>query len=331
MNFERREARYYERLDDGKVACRLCPHECVIAPGRAGFCTQRRNEGGTLAAAAYGQVAAVQMDPIEKKPLYHFKPGSSILSIGANGCNFRCEWCQNWHLSESQAATQPASPQALVTTAQRRGSCGIAYTYNEPLINFEFLMDCAALAREAGLANVLVTNGSINPEPLAELLPLVDAMNIDLKSMDEAVYRRYIKGDLATVQHTIREAARACHVEVTNLVVPGVNDSQEQIAALIDFVAEVDRSTPLHFSRYHPQFKFHAPPTPERTLRMAYEMASEKLDYVFLGNIALPGTSDTRCPKCGRTLIERTGYFIRVVGLADQACAGCGFQPNIVW
>jgi len=325
------EARYYEKLDAGKVACHLCPQECKLAPGKTGFCGVRRNVGGVLDATTYGQVAAAQMDPIEKKPLYHFKPGSSILSIGANGCNFRCEWCQNWHLSDGRASMQPASPEQLVAAAQQHGSCGIAYTYNEPLVGFEFLMDCATLARDAGLCNVLVTNGFINPEPLGELLPFVDAMNIDLKAIDDDVYKRYAKGRLAPVQHTIREASQACHVEVTNLLVTGVNDTREQIAALVDFVASVDETMPLHFSRYHPQFKFTAPATSEATLRMAFEIGSEKLHHVFLGNIALAGTSDTICPKCGQKLIERSGYSTRITGIVDRACTACGFAPAIVW
>ena len=325
------EAQHYEALADGKVACHLCPQECRIAPGKTGFCGVRRNIDGVLYAATYGQVAAAQMDPIEKKPLYHFKPGSSILSIGANGCNLRCDWCQNWHLSEGRASAQALTPGQVVALAQQHDSAGIAYTYNEPLISYEFLLDCARLASDAGLANVLVTNGFINPEPLAELLPVVDAMNIDLKAIEDDVYKRHCKGRLDPVQHTIREANKACHVEVTNLVVTGVNDSRAQIAALVDFVASVDKTMPLHFSRYHPQFKFSAPSTPERTLRMAYEIANEKLDYVFLGNIALRGTSDTACPSCGHTLIERSGYQTVVSGIDDGACAVCGFKPRIVW
>ncbi len=325
------EARYYEKLDTGKVACHLCPQECKIAPGKTGFCGVRRNVDGVLDATTYGQVAAVQMDPIEKKPLYHFKPGSNILSIGANGCNLRCEWCQNWHLSDGRASMQAASPEQLVAAARQHDSCGIAYTYNEPLVGFEFLMDCAALAKDAGLANVLVTNGFVSPEPLAELLPFADAMNIDLKAIEDDVYKLHAKGRLAPVQHTIREASQACHVEVTNLIVTGVNDSREQITALVDFVASVDPTMPLHFSRYHPQFKFTAPATSEATLRTAYEIGCEKLHYVFLGNVALPGTSDTICPKCGHKLIERSGYHTRITGIDGRTCAVCGFAPAIVW
>ena len=326
-----KEALHCEPLAEGKVACHLCPQECKIAPGNVGFCGVRRNVDGVLCAELYGQVAAVQMDPIEKKPLYHFHPGAAILSIGNNGCNLRCQWCQNWHLSNGHASTRDAAPAEVVALAQEHGSIGIAYTYNEPLVGFEYVLDCSRLAAEAGLVNVLVTNGYANAQPLAELLPHVDALNVDLKSIKDEDYRRYAKGRLAPVQHTIREAAKCCHLEVTNLVVTGVNDSRDDLVALVEFVASVDRSIPLHFSRYFPNFNFDAPATSESTMRLAYEIGCEALDYVYVGNIALSGASDTRCPGCGRVLIERSGYSTRVVGTANRVCSKCGATPNIVW
>ena len=325
------EARYYEALPDRKVACRLCPRECTIAPGRTGFCGIRSNVDGALRADLYGKVAAVQMDPIEKKPLYHFHPGADILSIGTNGCNFRCEWCQNWHLSDGRASTRDASPQEIVAMARQRDSMGIAYTYNEPLVWYEHVHDCCRLAHDAGLVNVFVTNGFINPEPLAELLPLADAMNIDLKSMRDDDYKRYSKGRLAPVQHTIREASKVCHVEVTNLIVTGVNDTREHISALVEFVASVDKAIPLHFSRYFPNFKFDNPPTAEETIQLAYELGTAELDYVYVGNIHLAHTSDTLCPSCGNLLISRSGYQTLIVDVRDRKCGKCGFEPNIVW
>ena len=328
---EMHEAQYYEKLPDHKVACHLCPQECKIAPGRAGFCGFRRNINGVLRAELYGKVAAVQMDPIEKKPLYHFHPGADILSVGTNGCNFRCQWCQNWHLSDGRASLQNTSSEEIVATAKQHRSMGIAYTYNEPLVWYEFVLDCAQAARDQGMVNVLVTNGFINPEPLVKLLPLVDAMNIDLKAIQPEVYKRHCKGQLEPVQHTIRKAANACHVELTNLIVTGVNDSREDIEALVDFVASVDKTIPLHFSRYFPNFNFDAPPTPETTIRMAYEIGAAKLDYVYVGNINLAGASDTACPSCGNTLVTRTGYRTRVVDVRDGRCGKCGFQPNFVW
>jgi pyruvate formate lyase activating enzyme len=314
----------------GAVRCGLCPHRCLIADGKRGICRVRENRGGTLFALTYGRVAAVQLDPIEKKPLFHFHPGTQILSVGSVGCNFRCGFCQNWHLVVGEASLSPVGIPELVRNAGESGAVGIAYTYNEPLIGFEFVWDCAREFRKAGMANVLVTNGYVSPEPLAELLPMMDAMNIDLKSMDSEFYRKSCGGDLAPVLDTIRAASQRVHVEITTLLVTGENDSDEAIRKVVDFVAGTDPEIPLHFSRYFPQHRFTAPPTPPARLEAAYRIGREKLAYVYVGNYHLAGSEDTRCPRCGATAVRRLGYRASVVGLTGDRCASCAATLRFV-
>ncbi len=320
----------YWRPEGNSVRCALCPHRCLIGPGKRGICRVRENRDGALVALTYGKVTAVHLDPIEKKPLYHFHPGREILSIGSVGCNFRCLFCQNYPLVLGDAPLSDAGIPELVRAARESGSVGISYTYNEPMIWIEFVADCARAFREAGLANVLVTNGFVNPEPLAALLPLVDAMNIDLKSMDPVFYRRICGGTLEPVLETIRTSAKSTHVEITNLLVTGENDSDEAIRRVVDFVAGIDREIPLHLSRYFPQHRMSAPPTPPGRLDAAYRIGLEKLRYVYVGNFHLPGAEDTRCPACGATVVRRTGYRTAAVGLAGTRCAACSSPLRFV-
>ena len=326
---------------DGKIAaywvaegdaarCGLCPHRCRIAPGKSGICGVRENRGGTLYATTYGKVAAVSVDPIEKKPLFHFHPGAPILSIGSVGCNFRCEFCQNYHLVLRQVPLEEVGIEELIRSARREKSVGIAYTYNEPLIQFEFVLECSKAFREAGMKNVLVTNGYVTPEPLAELLPYVDAMNIDLKSMDPAFYRRICGGALEPVLATIREAAKATHVELTTLLYTGHNDADPQIRKVVDFIAETDPGIPFHISRYFPQHRATAPPTPTDRLDAAYRIARDRLPYVYVGNVRLPGAEDTICPECHATVVRREAYRTDARGLSGNRCAACGASLRFV-
>jgi len=255
-------AKYWVKKEEGVVQCLLCPHQCTIKPGKEGICKNKKNIEGELYAHRYGEVSAIALDPIEKKPLYHFYPGSQILSIGTVGCNFQCKFCQNYHLVEATVPTEEVEIEELISSAKRHRSVGIAYTYNEPFISFEFVLDCAVRAREAGLKNVLVTNGYYNPEPFEELLPYIDAMNIDLKSLQDDFYRRLCGGRLEPVLKTIERAHQDCLVELTNLLVTDENDSDEDIQKLVDWIASLDPEIPLHFSRYHPMYKFTNPPTP---------------------------------------------------------------------
>ena len=325
------EARYYEKLDDGRVHCNLCPHGCTIAQGKSGLCIARENRNGTLTAANYGQATSVAMDPIEKKPLYHFHPGADILSIGSWGCNFRCSFCQNSGISQQRAASEYLAPEKAVELARQRKSIGIAYTYNEPLISFEYLCDTGKLAREAGLANVLVTNGFINPEPLAELLPFVDAMNIDIKSIQDDFYRDLCSGRVKPVLDTAVAARKSTHVEITNLIIPEHNDSHRDLALLADWIAaNLGNDTPVHLSAHFPRHRLRAKSTPPETLHMAYEIFRQHLHFVYLGNIVSDEGCNTTCRSCGNMLVERRGYAINASGLNGSTCSSCGAENNII-
>ncbi len=271
------------------MACGLCPHHCNLTEGQTARCRARMNRGGHIVSLSYGRLTALALDPIEKKPLRRFRPGSMILSAGSFGCNMRCPFCQNSDISMAGAEfeTMSVSPAALVEKAiglKSHGNIGIAYTYNEPLVGYEYVLDCARLAREAGLCNVLVTNGMVCDDPLRTLLPFIDAMNIDLKCFTEEGYR-HLGGDLPTVQNTIRTAAAACHVEVTTLVVPGLSDSPDDMEAEAAWLAGIDPAIPLHLSRFFPRYHMAgASPTPLSTLHTLRDIAAGRLCYVYMGN-----------------------------------------------
>lgn len=282
-----KEALFYKKSGGNKVHCLLCPKSCIIEEEKSGFCGVRKNNSGRLDSVIYNKTTGIALDPIEKKPLYHFHPHEFILSLGARGCNLACVFCQNWHISQAKdARLEDITSAQLIAEAKRLKSFGIAYTYNEPLIWYEFVFDTAKLAKEQGLKNVLVTNGYINPEPLEDLLPYIDAMNIDLKAMDNEFYKNICKGALNPVLDTIKRARQNCHIEITNLVIPGLNDTDEQIEKLTDWIFEnTGADTPLHFSRYFPRFKLDLPPTQLDTLKRAESIARKKLKYVYLGNV----------------------------------------------
>ncbi len=324
-------AAWWRPLPNGQAACDLCPVGCRLREGQTGPCGTRANRSGRMEPLHYGRIVSAAVDPMEKKPLYHFHPGKPILSVAAPGCNLHCAFCQNWSISQQPAApTRPATPAEVVALARREGSIGIAYTYSEPLVWFEFVRDTARLARAAGLVNVVVTNGYLCPEPLAELLPLLDAANIDLKSMDDRFYRKVCKAQLAPVLAAIGQFhAAGVHVELTNLVIPGHNDGPEQIDALVDFVADLDPGIPLHFSAYHPAWKLDAPPTPRATLERAHGQARRRLAHVYLGNTTGSLGRDTCCAGCGAVVVERTGRGARV-RLTDGGCPDCGRPAGIV-
>lgn len=326
-----KEAEYYEKIEAKHLRCTLCPNYCSIAHGKAGQCRVRENIGGKLHTTNFGETTSIGMDTIEKKPLYHFYPGRLILSISPNSCNMRCPWCQNAELSQKRCPTHFVSPEDMVRLALDNDSFGIAYTYTEPFTWYEYIKETGRLARENGLKNVLVTNGMINEKPLMEILPLIDAMNIDLKSMEEHIYKDIIKGELETVLGTIKIAKNHCHIEITNLLIPELNDSREAINKLVHFVKEIGRDTPLHFSRYFPYYKYSKAPTPSSTLLMAYRIAKEQLLYVYVGNIVIPEIpDDTYCPECGNRLIERSFISGRVVGITDGRCSKCAKEVNVV-
>jgi len=311
-----KEALFFERTENGMVHCFLCPHHCRIAPGRAGTCRVRKNKDGTLYSANYAKVSSWGMDPIEKKPLYHFFPGSWIFSVGSFGCNFRCKFCQNWQIAQlTEVPTEEISAEELVNVASRqKGNIGIAYTYNEPTIWYEYVIECARLAREKGLKNVLVTNGFIEKEPLEKLLPFIDAMNIDVKAYTEDFYTDITFGKLSPVKRTVEIAQKSCHVEITTLLIPGMNDGEDEVEALAKWLASLRKDIPLHLTRYFPNFKLDLPPTPVETIRRARKIAMKHLDYVYTGNVVDEEGSNTYCPKCGELLIARRGYDVEVLG-----------------
>ena len=327
-----KEARYWEPAEAGRVRCRLCPHECSISEGSSGRCQVRENIDGTLRTHNYSRVSAAHWDPIEKKPLFHFHPGTDILSLGTIGCNLACAFCQNWSISQSRAGTRRLTPEEAVALAEgREGNLGIAYTYNEPFIWYEFVFEAAQMIRERGLHNVLITNGYVQEGPLRELLPFIDAMNVDVKAMGEQFYRELCRGRPEPPRRTVEIAYEAgCLVEVTNLVIPNWNDGAEEIGSLVDWVAGVGRDIPLHFSRYHPDHKFAEPPTPTETLARARAIASEKLDYVYVGNVLGGEGEDTACPNCGETVVARRGFAVSKVTVSGGKCDFCGGDVKIV-
>jgi pyruvate formate lyase activating enzyme len=326
------EARYWE-AEAGFAHCRLCPWQCKIRPDKLGRCRARRNDGGTLHTLNYARVTAANLDPIEKKPLYHFHPGSAILSLGTFGCNLTCQFCQNWEISQGEPQTRHMAPATVVGLAKgyvSSGNIGIAYTYSEPMIWHEYVYDTSILVREAGLKNVLVTNGIVEEKPLRDLLPLVDAMNVDIKAMDEGFYRKLCSGEAWVPRRTVEIAHEAgVHVEITNLIIPGYNDSDEELIRLFDWAASVSEKMPVHLSAYHPDYKLEAPPTPAGTLRHAFHLAKERLQFVYVGNTQIDGTTDTTCPQCGKVPVRRRGFGASVSGISGGKCANCGEDLNV--
>lgn len=325
------EALYYKKNKD-RVQCLLCPHHCIIPDGGTGSCRVRRNENGSLIAETWGMLSAVNFDPIEKKPLYHFYPGRTILSLGSVGCNMTCKCCQNWQISQTSAAGYPSGrtitpPEILKLSASRKDNIGVAYTYNEPAIWFEYMLDVARLVSKSGQKNIMVSNGYINEGPLMDLMQHMDAFNIDLKGFSEDFYRRFAGAGLAPVLHSlelIRKAGR--HLEITCLIIPGLNDDVSAFSRLISWTEEkLGPDTVLHMSRYHPAHKLDIEPTPPHTLEVLYKIAREKLSYVYVGNILLKDYQDTQCSRCGETVIRRTGYRIEINSLTDKGmCKVCG-------
>jgi len=319
-----REAMFYQKLPDNKVKCELCPNYCIISEGEQGKCRGRENISGKLIATNYGKTVSVNIDPIEKKPLYHYYPGSQILSLGANSCNLECIFCQNYEISQETHPTQFLPAKDLLDMMLRNNLNQVAFTYTEPFTWYEYIYDCEKLFVDNGIRIVLVTNGYVNAEPLENMIQFIDAMNIDLKSIRESFYTKACQGTLAPVLETIKTAATKCHVELTNLIIPGLNDSVQDIVDLVGFVKSINSDIPLHFSRYFPRWKCTKPITGEDILLTAYEIAKESLNYVYIGNIPAGNYSDTHCPKCQELIIKRNDYNIEKHNLNGNKCNRCG-------
>lgn len=320
------------------VQCDLCPKRCIIEPGQSGECRIRVNLDGRLVAVTYGFPCAIHVDPIEKKPLYHFLPGTPIFSIATVGCNLHCKNCQNWEISQQNPEDSEAyelPPEDLARAARQYECASIAYTYTDPHVYYEYTLDGCIRAHELGLRNVLVTAGYINPEPMERLYRHVDAANIDLKAFSEEFYRDVCGATLAPVLDTlVRAKTLGVWVEVTNLVIPTLNDRDEDFTGLCRWMAEnMGRDTPLHFSQFYPQYQMrHLPETPAATLDRARQIAlAEGLHFVYIGNIHRPDGATTHCPGCQEALIERVGFRVTENRLRDGKCPSCGVEIQGVW
>lgn len=331
------EAMLYEKLDNSRVRCNLCAHHCVIREGKRGICQVRENQSGALYTLVYGRTIAQHIDPIEKKPLFHFYPGTTAYSIATPGCNFQCPWCQNWEISQmprrgSLAAGVEASPEHIALDARRAGCKSIAYTYTEPAVFFEYTYDTARLAHESGLANVYVTNGYMTEDMLETFHPYLDAMNVDLKGFSERMYKEYVGAKLQPVLDALKKAGElGIFLEVTTLLIPGINDSTDELKEVANFIAtELGADTPWHISRFFPASKMsNVPPTPLDTLRQALEIGKEAgLRYIYIGNVPGQGGENTYCPSCDSLVVERMGYYTRLVGLDGSKCRFCGTELN---
>ncbi|MDD5505419.1 MAG: AmmeMemoRadiSam system radical SAM enzyme [Candidatus Omnitrophica bacterium] len=331
-----KEASLYAHLESARVHCQLCSHGCIIKEGKFGFCGVRQNIGGVLYAHNYGKLVAANVDPVEKKPLYHFFPGSLAFSIAGAGCNFRCGFCQNWEISQfnprslTAALVAPAmgedfSAEKVIRLAKENNCKGIAYTYTEPTVYFEFALETARLAKEAGLYNVFVSNGYMSGEAVSLLKPYLDAANIDLKFFKDSSYQRICSAHLRPVLDSISRLNDAgIWVEITTLVIPGENDSPEELSGIAGFISGVNKDIPWHVSRFHADYKFDAyQDTPEHTLKLACDLGNAAgLRYVYAGNVSLWG-QDTLCPACKKVLIKRDGFRVNKIHIAKNRCIFC--------
>ena len=333
------ESQFYITADSDSVECQLCPHNCRIKSDRLGICNTRLNRNGILESVLWGVIASSSLDPIEKKPLYHFFPGKHIYSIGGYGCNLKCVFCQNSDISQyvpqNINTLRIIPPKEIAFKASIYPNCiGVAFTYNEPTISFEYMLEVAKLSKEDGMMNVMVSNGFINPKPLSILLEHIDAFNIDLKAFTDDFYRKHTGGRLEPVLNTLKAIRRSGkHLEVTFLIIPNLNDNEDDAKAMFDWIAkELGEQTVLHLSRYHPSYLLNNPPTPHDTLLRFYHLAKEKLQFVYLGNIHTENHGhDTACPKCGSIVIKRDGFYSKPIGLdLEGSCEKCGFGPIVI-
>jgi len=347
-----REALLYEQLENGEVQCAVCARLCTIESGKTGFCGVRANIDGTLYSLVYGKAATVNIDPIEKKPLFHFQPGSDSLSIGTVGCNFKCPFCQNWEISQHRATVHSSSndhsltsfeldyrgmeisPQALVDHCVKRKLPGISYTYNEPTVFLEYAFDTSRLAKQKGLKNVFVSNGYESRQTMQLLSPYLDGINIDLKAYTEEFYREQCRASLHPVLDTIRLAHDlGIWVEVTTLLIPGINDDEAEITALAEFITGIADYIPWHITAFHPDYQVNnIPRTSMDELLKAYALGKQAgLKYVYLGNVLDEKHSTTWCPGCGAALITRSWHSVRINNLQNGQCQSCHQQIEGVW
>jgi pyruvate formate lyase activating enzyme len=318
------------KIESNKLQCLLCPHFCKIEEGKAGICGVRKNTGKKIELQTYGVISGYSLDPVEKKPLYHFFPGQNILSIGSYGCNMSCDYCQNFNISQKvpDGLRPGLSPEEIIKTARTsEKNIGIAFTYNEPVIWFEFMRDVALDAKAEGLYTAMVSNGYVNPGPLEEIIRFIDAFNIDLKAFNNFFYRKLTGTNIEPVKNSLKQIAESGkHLEITTLIIPGQNDDEKEMLMQSDWIAsELGKDVPLHLSRYFPMYRRADPATSEETIIRLHEIASENLNYVYIGNSVTESGHDTKCPECGTTVTKRSGYETRLLNLDKSGkCSGCG-------
>ncbi len=335
----KKEAKFWEKKSNTDIKCNLCPHNCTISDGNLGFCRVRKNSSGKLYTYAYGETIANRPDPIEKKPFYHFLPGTRSYSIATKGCNMRCSFCQNWQISQIDPSEndnligQELDPNEIVQEAVKANCQSISYTYTEPTIFFEYAYEIAKIAKQKGIKNAFVTNGYISNEAVAEISPFLDAVNIDLKYFTESSYRDLSQASLQPVLDTIVEMIRqGIWVEITTLLIPGINDSDEEIRDIVGFISGVDKNIPWHVSKYHQDFMFNeSPATSQKTIEKALAIGkSSGLNYVYPGNTL--SIKKTSCPECNSQLIERDHFSVKgMSNLKNGKCIFCGYSIDGVW
>lgn len=327
------KAQFYQLLEDQKVMCELCPHNCIIPNEKTGKCKVRTNSDGILISENYGLVSSIGFDSIEKKPLYHFYPGKEILSIGSLGCNLKCEFCQNWQISQTSVSEFKRESQfygvdEIVHLAEsKNGNIGIAYTYNEPTVFIEYMIDIARKAQLKELKNVMVTNGFINQEPLNVLNKYIDAYSVDLKAFNDDFFVKYTGSKFEPVKETLVNIVNSGkHLEITSLIIPGLNDEEKEFEQMLIWIKEnLGKDIVLHISRYYPTYKFNIEQTSVKKMLELNKMANDYLNYVYLGNILLPEGNITSCPNCNEPLINRYGYMIQKRSVNDAGnCIKCG-------
>ncbi|MCK5628988.1 MAG: AmmeMemoRadiSam system radical SAM enzyme [Nanoarchaeota archaeon] len=332
-----KECLFYEKLEENNVKCNLCPRHCIIAEGKRGNCKARENQKGKLYSLVYAKPCAIAIDPIEKKPFYQFMPGNSAYSIGTAGCNLHCQFCQNWTTSQARPediTSMTLTPKQLVEEAEFHGCRAIAYTYNEPIIFYEYVLDCAKLAKKKGIKNIIVCNGFINQEPLKEWCKYIDAANIDLKAFTDKFYKQITGAWIKPVLESIKTLKKqGVWLEITNLIIPTLNDKPAEIKKMCKWIKEnIGTTTPLHFTAFYPCYKIlDIPPTPKDTLLKAKSIADkEGLKYVYVGNVPAEKESNTYCPKCGKLLIRRGWFNITQNNLRKGKC-NCGYKADGIW
>ena len=323
---------WWRKISEKHIECLLCPHKCILAEGKVGKCGARSNSGGTIISDTYGVISALALDPVEKKPLYHFYPGKNILSVGSYGCNLKCDFCQNHNISQStfkkDNSNQILTPKKLIEKAKEiSNNIGIAFTYNEPVIWFEYMKECAELAKSEGLKTVMISAGYVSEGPLEEIIGFIDAFNIDLKSFSNETYSKITGAGIEPVKKSLKMiSAAGKHLEITSLIIPEVNDSEDEMRQETEWIVnELGKNIPLHLSRYFPMFKRDNPPTLIDVMMRLFEIASNQLDFVYIGNLLAEKGRNTICPHCKKDVVVRFGYNVKYSNVDDKGCCSeCG-------